>query len=182
MNTPNDIEKSLQRLIPAALSERAHGNISRMIGDLTARNEVAPAPVYKYHDSYSVRDKNHISPRRKWAMIAAVAALVLFAAFPAWMNHDSDHDALRVIKSDEDATNASKVAQSPVAETILLERLSVTNHEDSPRVVRNSDGSVVEEINRKILTRERYRAGKNGYLITISESRAEKVFVPKSSF
>lgn len=182
MNSPNDIEKSLQRLMPAGLSQRAHRNVSQMIADLAAKNQPASAPIYVLKDNLSARATKRISLRRKVTIVATVAALVVVAVIPAWINHDRELDLSSTTHSVEKSKPEIKIAQATAAETVLLERLSVTDHEDSPRVVRNSDGSVVEEINRKILTRERYRAGKNGYLITISESREEKVLIPKSSF
>ncbi len=45
-----------------------------------------------------------------------------------------------------------------------------------------ADGSVVNQINRRVQTRERYRDAKKGYLITISETRDEKVYLPKKGF
>jgi hypothetical protein len=41
---------------------------------------------------------------------------------------------------------------------------------------------MMSQVNRRIQTRERYRDPKSGFLITVSESRDEKVLVPKTRF
>jgi hypothetical protein len=58
----------------------------------------------------------------------------------------------------------------------------VTDEAAQDQFISARDGSMLRQINRNVLTRERYRTGKSGYLITISESRAEQVLVPKNSF
>jgi hypothetical protein len=45
-----------------------------------------------------------------------------------------------------------------------------------------ADGRVINQVNRRVETRERYRDAKKGYLITISETRDEKVYLPKKGF
>ena len=45
-----------------------------------------------------------------------------------------------------------------------------------------ADGSMMNQVVRRIQTRERYRDAKHGYLITVSESRDENVLIPKTSF
>lgn len=169
MNSPKDIEKSLQRLMPAALSTSAERNISQMLAELAA-SPAATQPVTEMPTPTATSP----FPRR----FLAVAAL-LVAAIPMWIawNPKNPTSAPLAITP---TTITSQEQSSP--EAILIDRMLVTDEAANDQFIAARDGSMLRQINRNVLTRERYRTGKSGYLITISESRAEQVLVPKNSF
>jgi hypothetical protein len=45
-----------------------------------------------------------------------------------------------------------------------------------------ADGTMMNQVQRRVETRERYRDARKGYLITVSETRNEKVLLPKKGF
>jgi hypothetical protein len=166
MNSPKDIEKSLQRLMPAALSTSAERNISQMLSDLAASPAISEKPCPTALIS--------INRRR----ILAVAAL-LVATSPLWIAwkpkiNTPSQFALAPAPASSQAQNKR--------DAVLIDRMLVTDEADDDQFITASDGSILKQINRKVLTRERYRTEKHGYLITISESRAEQVLVPKKRF
>jgi len=169
MNSPKDIEKSLQRLMPAALSTSAERNISQMLAELAA-SPVAAQPVAQMPTTRAT------SPF--FRRILAVAAL-LVATIPlwiAWSPENRTSSPLAVVPSPANTQEQSH------PEAILIDRMLVTDEAAQDQFISARDGSMLRQINRNVLTRERYRTGKSGYLITISESRAEQVLVPKNSF
>lgn len=169
MNSPNDIEKSLQRLMPAALSDSAQRNISQMLANLADDETADHVPEIE-----QARLQSGIFRGR--SLIAVAAALIL-AAIPTWitwrapLQFDSADTAIK-----------APVVTNQNSEAVLIDRMLVTDHLGADQIYTKRDGSMIKQINRNVITRERYRTGKNGYLITISESREEKVLIPKNRF
>lgn len=168
MKSPEDMEKALQRLIPPALSERAHADVSAMLTSLAAS---APSSVVD-----PVTSARRFSLRTPLSIAAALA--IVSVSIAVWTS-----SGIR--------ERQSIVASAPVPRTatadgetqpILIDRMLVTDGMTVEGTLTAADGSVVNQINRRVQTRERYRDAKKGYLITISETRDEKVYLPKKGF
>lgn len=166
MKSPEEIEKALQRLVPPALSERAHANVSSMLTSLAASSSVADAPV----------SPRRVSLRLPIAIAAAMA--IASVSIATWTLPGRSAQ-----KSMASSKQSSQLASTD-AETapILIDRMLVTDGMTVEGTLTAADGSVMNQINRRVQTRERYRDAKKGYLITISETRDEKVYLPKKGF
>lgn len=162
MKSPEEMEKALQRLMPAALSDRAHNNISQMLAGLAADAETTAAIV-------------PTAPPRKLRWSIAAAAAIAIASALAWMNPTDTAQSATTLASTD-------LTKNQVTSPVLIDRMLVTNDAGLDGVITAHDGTVMHQVNRQVITRERYRTEKKGYLITISEYRAEKVLVPKNRF
>jgi len=85
------------------------------------------------------------------------------------------------IPSDLNSDDLSVVSSVDTA-PVFLDRVQLTDALADEGTLTSADGSMLQQWKRRVQTRERYRDANTGYLITISESRDEKVLVPKTSF
>ena len=85
------------------------------------------------------------------------------------------------ISSDLNSDDLSVVSSVDTA-PVFLDRVQLTDALADEGTLTSADGSMLQQWKRRVQTRERYRDANTGYLITISESRDEKVLVPKTSF
>lgn len=169
MKSPEEMEKALKRLVPPALSAQAHADVSAMLASL-ASSASPEAPVAEI--SPEKKRPLHRGPAR-WA---AAAAIVIGAI-----------SALAVSQPDAEKVVAATAEQpTPLAEAdaspILIDRMLLTDGITLEGTMTAADGRVINQVNRRVETRERYRDAKKGYLITISETRDEKVYLPKKGF
>lgn len=174
MKSPEEIEKALQRLMPPALSEQAHANISAMIAslasaepsraDLAAANEeVFPLPI---------------SQRINWRAAAAAIAIGALTAL-TWQLSQQDPTTTVV---DATAHKPPVITPEPGESPVLIDRMQVTDGMTLEGTLTVADGSMVHQVKRRVQTQERYRDAKHGYLITVSETRNEQVYMPKKGF
>ena len=170
MKSPEEIEKALQRLMPSAFSAQGEENIHRAISRLSASNVVTttPAPVAK--------KSTRFSNKYKWS----AAAAVLIGIGTALYLLPSDKQQSQVVS----LPNTPEVMPAIVAinQPVLIDRMQVSDSGIYQGTLSAEDGSMMSQVNRRIQTRERYRDPKSGFLITVSESRDEKVLVPKTRF
>ena len=170
MKSPEEMEKALQRLVPPALSEKAHADVSAMLASLAAADNrhASPAPNFV---------AARLPSRRLPIAIAAAITIGLISA-GLW-------SPLRNSLT-QPLTSGSTPVTAPAAENetspVLIDRMLVTDGITVEGTLTAADGRVMNQINRRVQTRERYRDARKGYLITISETRDEKVFTPKKGF
>jgi hypothetical protein len=167
MKSPEEMEKALQRLVPPALSAQAHADVSAMLASLAA-SASPEAPVAD------------ISPKTKRPVLGmtarwAAAAAIVIAAISALSLSQSESPKLVATPTE---TPAAEADGSP----IFIDRMLVTDGITVEGTMTAADGRVINQVNRRVETRERYRDAKKGYLITISETRDEKVYLPKKGF
>ena len=173
MKSPEEMERALKRLVPPPLSEQAHADVSAMLASLAASAESA-APV--------VRDIS--SPTLPWyrrvpvsVAAALVIGLVSAGMWQAFSDGTQQTIAAAPLSPAPTVTNSENDA-APV----LIDRMSVTDGMTVEGTLTAADGSIIHEVKRRVQTRERYRDAKKGYLITISETRDEKLYTPKKGF
>ena len=169
MKSPEDIEKALQRLIPPALSERTQADVSSMLYSLSSS-----APPSSDEIKASFR-----SSFLGFRLSIAAALAIALVSIASWFSS--------LERSSENGVIAQEpVAESPGAESdaspVLIDRMQLTDGMTIEGTLAAADGSVINQVNRRVQTRERYRDEKKGYLITISETRDEKVYLPKKGF
>jgi hypothetical protein len=169
MKSPEEIEQSLQRLMPPALSERAHSNVRRMIASLAA--DQAGQPVLKV----PVKQKQSFPWYKGTAAAAAIAALAIGVSY---LLPDRDAPVVATSAPKEEPVLLAENEHSPV----LIDRMQLTDGMTVEGTLSAADGTLMNQIKRRVETRERYRDARNGYLITISETRDEKVLLPKRGF
>jgi len=207
MKSPEEIEKSLHSLMPAALSERGHQRISQNIRALALADEVhqcaestteqsltavslpsvsqALANRMPWHSELSEQPASvqpEIStPYKKtlvrWSAAAAIAVGSVFA-YVSTLSTTPELAKISPALSSDDLSAISSVETTPV----FLDRVQLTDPLADEGTLTAADGSMLQQWKRRVQTRERYRDAQTGYLITISESRDEKVLVPKTSF
>lgn len=163
MKSPEEIEQSLQRLVPPALSPRARANVSAMLASLAEKaqpeTDIVALPVARRH-----------FPLRQ---IAAAAVAII---------------ALTLVGISFSPTPQTSIAATPepAAETqnspVLIDRMLLTDGMTVEGTLTAADGTVMNQLKRRVETRERYRDTQKGYLITVSETRDEKVLLPKRGF
>lgn len=169
MKSPEEMEKALQRLIPPALSERAQANVSSMLSSLAA--SASPA---------SVEAKNTIRfSALRWPLSIAAAVAIAAVSIASWSASRGPSDKIAAVT--RDAATPTPNADGETS-PVLIDRMLVTDGMTVEGTLTAADGSVMNQVNRRVQTRERYRDAKKGYLITISETRDEKVYLPKKGF
>lgn len=169
MKSPEEMEKALQRLIPPALSERAHADVSSMLASLAASAPAAPEEAQA-----GIR----LSSLRLPLSIAAAVAIAAVSVASWSASHGASDKIAAVTAGPVTPTPSGESETSPV----LIDRMLVTDGMTVEGTLTAADGSVMNQVNRRVQTRERYRDAKKGYLITISETRDEKVYLPKKGF
>lgn len=162
MKSPDEIEAALQRLAPAALSPRAQSNVAAMLVDLSAKS--ARDVVISRHQP------------RTWRFVTAVAALLIFGM--GW----SLRQPLLPVNTPLMAATAGASDEMSPAPPVFVDRLLVTDGALVEHTVTGSDGTVVRQIKRRVHSHERYRDAHRGYLITISETRDERLYLPQNGF
>ncbi|MFM2170373.1 MAG: hypothetical protein RI957_602 [Verrucomicrobiota bacterium] len=168
MKSPEEMEKALQRLIPPALSERAQADVSAMLSSLAASASAPAVDPIPSSRGFSLRVPLSIAA----ALAIATVSIAVWTSLAS-----SDPQAL--------ATNVpipQAAAIDGETSPVLIDRMLVTDGMTVEGTLTAADGSVMNQINRRVQTRERYRDTKKGYLITISETRDEKVYLPKKGF
>lgn len=166
MKSPEEIEKALQRLMPAAFSAQGEDNVSRAIARLaSAREDIIELPEV-------VRKSSRLSHKFTWSAAAALLIGIGTALF--LMPPDANQSQVMTMQP----VPAGAVVNQPV----LIDRMQVSDSGIYEGTLSAEDGSMMSQVNRRIQTRERYRDPKSGFLITVSESRDEKVLVPKTRF
>jgi hypothetical protein len=169
MKSPEEMEKALQRLIPPALSERAQADVSTMLVSLAA--SAPPA-------STKAKEAIRVSAWR-WPLSIAAAVAIAAVSVASWSPSLGPSDKIAAVTSNSAAPTPNAEGEtSPV----LIDRMLVTDGMTVEGTLTAADGSVINQVNRRVQTRERYRDAKKGYLITISETRDEKVYLPKKGF
>jgi hypothetical protein len=159
MESPEDIEKALSRLMPAAFSEEGKRSLDELIDGLAAGEtvlEVAP-------------DKS--KPLLPWAGgIAAAAAAVVLA-----MN----------LPGGGPSTPSAGISQTPpvtTGETVLLhqsERVEAAVPEDW---MTEADGVAYRAWRVRVVGEERLHDVQTGYEVLVSRPREEVRLIPVSSF
>ena len=208
MKSPEEMEKSLHTLMPAALSERGHQRISQKLRALALADEdhqcaeptteqslaavslptVSHALVNRmpWHTELSeqpVSSQPAISAPHKKSLVrwSAAAAIAIGSVLAYVSTLSPAGSGMAKISPDLDSDDLS-VVSSVDATPVLLDRVQLTDPLADEGTLTASDGSMLQQWKRRVQTRERYRDAQTGYLITISESRDEKVLVPKTSF
>ncbi len=208
MKSPEEMEKSLHALMPAALSERGHQRISQKLRALALADEdhqcaepttaqslaaVSLPPVSQalvnrmpWHTELSeqpVSSQPAISAPHKKSLVrwSAAAAIAIGSILACVSTLSPAGSGMAKISPDLDSDDLS-VVSSMDATPVLLDRVQLTDPLADEGTLTASDGSMLQQWKRRVQTRERYRDAQTGYLITISESRDEKVLVPKTSF
>lgn len=208
MKSPEEMEKSLHALMPAALSERGHQRISQKLRALALADEdhqcaepttaqslaaVSLPPVSQalvnrmpWHTELNeqpVSSQPAISAPHKKSLVrwSAAAAIAIGSVLAYVSTLSPAGSGMAKISPDLDSDDLS-VVSSMDATPVLLDRVQLTDPLADEGTLTASDGSMLQQWKRRVQTRERYRDAQTGYLITISESRDEKVLVPKTSF
>ena len=165
MKSPEEIEKALQRLMPPAMSGQGHAAVIDAI-ELLARNETAVevGPALGHPPS---------SKNARWIWGAA-AAVALGSGLSFFLPDSPLSTPLASITS----IPSSAGSNTP----IFIDRMLLADAVTIKDTLAAADGSMMNQVVRRIQTRERYRDAKHGYLITVSESRDENVLIPKTSF
>jgi hypothetical protein len=166
MKSPEEIEQALHRLVPAAMSARAQQSISGMISSLAHENVLPDSTI-----AYTPVKRN------PWRTAAAAAVAIGAIGTMAWSWLPQTESSV-ALHQDLPFTSEPDTDVSP----ILIDRVFVSDDVALEGTLTAADGSIVHQVNRRIQTRERYRDTKKGYLITVSETRDEKIFTPKKGF
>lgn len=169
MKSPEEIEKALQRLIPPALSERAQADVSSMLASLAATASA---------EAKEVKEVNRLSLLR-WPISIAAAVAIVAVSIALWSSSFGSSDRIAAVTSNPVAPTTNTDGETT---PVLIDRMLVTDGMTVEGTLTAADGSVMNQVNRRVQTRERYRDAKKGYLITISETRDEKVYLPKKGF
>lgn len=163
MKSPEEIEQALQRLVPPALSARGHANVSAMLASLAEKAQPAAEVV------------DFPTPARKFPLRQAAAAAVAIAAL-----------ALMGIAYSPTPDAITTALPTPVVEKenspVLIDRMELTDGMTVEGTLTAADGTIMNQVKRRVETHERYRDTQKGYLITVSETRDEKVLLPKRGF
>lgn len=212
MKSPEEMEKSLHALMPAALSERGHQRISLKLRALAHAEDVNISPLQSAEDCLAALALPEVSSALsgrmpwhsdaailsdevapvavvrsnkfllRWAAAAAVAIGSLFAYFAAPSASSQFATSTPTSPSAHATSDNIALASTNDATPVLLDRVQLTDPLADEGTLTAADGSMLQQWKRRVQTRERYRDAQTGYLITISESRDEKVLVPKTSF
>jgi|GEM_PF-1956599 len=203
MKSPKEMEKSLHALMPAALSECCHQRISQKIRALALADvanlgaesatqqslaavtlpPVSQALVSRMPWHTALSSQQEISaPQKKSQIRWPAAAAIAIGSVLAYVSTLSPATPeMAKIPSDLNSDDLSVVSSVDTA-PVFLDRVQLTDALADEGTLTSADGSMLQQWKRRVQTRERYRDANTGYLITISESRDEKVLVPKTSF
>jgi hypothetical protein len=167
MKSPEEIEKALQRLMPPAMSDQGHAAVINAIECLAGSNQFAVEVRPAHGQLPSSKNTNWI-----WGAAAAVALIAGLSFFRLATPLATPLATAPI------PTPAAAAVNLP----IFIDRMLLTDAVSIEDTVAAADGSMMNQVVRRIHTRERYRDAQHGYLITVSESRDENVLIPKTSF
>lgn len=212
MKSLEEMEKSLHALMPAALSERGHQRISQQLRALAQADQTSITSSQAAEDSLAAlalpEVSSSLSGRMPWHAETAVleeeivpvvaisnkksllrwaaAAAVVIGSFFAYLASPSFTSGPATLSQASSSIPSAQdnviLASNDAASPVLLDRVQLTDSLADEGTLTAADGSMLHQWKRRVQTRERYRDAQTGYLITISESRDEKVLVPKTSF
>ena len=174
MKSPEEMEKALQRLMPPALSTQAHANISAMIASLAAAEPSRVDDLPAQTDVLSLP----ITKRIYWRAVAAAIAIGTITTVAWQLSHQEPTELIVEAPTKKSTVPTQESGESPV----LIDRMLVTDGMTVEGTLTAADGTMIHQVKRRVETRERYRDAKHGYLITVSETRDEKVYLPKKGF
>jgi hypothetical protein len=203
MKSPKEMEKSLHALMPVALSECCHQRISQKIRALALADEanlgaesatqqslaaVTLPPVSQvlvsrmpWHTALSSQQEISAPQKKSHIRWPAAAAIAIGSVLAYIYTLSPATPEMAKISSDLNSDDLSVVSSVDTA-PVFLDRVQLTDALADEGTLTSADGSMLQQWKRRVQTRERYRDANTGYLITISESRDEKVLVPKTSF
>jgi hypothetical protein len=163
MESPEDIEKALARLVPSAISDRGQRSLEDLIDSLAAGESAGEEALVEMPQ-----------PRRKpWRWIggigAAAAAVALALVIPAGTPEDSASFAANPIPREKDGflvLGQSKHVESAVPEDWTSEADGVTHRAWRVRVV----------------NQERVQDLETGYEVLVSQPQEEVILRPVNTF
>ena len=154
METPEQIEKALGRLVPPALSEEGTASIEAALDELAAADggthETTP-------------------PARRWWLGGAAAAALGLAAIPLWWG-----------PVESPAGPVASLEREPMV--LLEESGRVISAEEDLTLLAQEDGSVHRAWHVRVVDEERYRDMETGLEVQVVHPRDELVLLPVSHF
>jgi len=155
MESPEEIEKALSRLMPAALSENGQRSLDELIDGLTAGEGQAPLPRVAGFP---------------WGWVAglgaAAAAVVLALSFPA-------------------TTPAVPVAVAPAVPDVGIVRIGQSERVETAVPedwMSESDGVAHRAWRVRVVDEERLHDVETGYEVLVSRPREQVVLMPVTAF
>ncbi|MES2996552.1 MAG: hypothetical protein V4733_07055 [Verrucomicrobiota bacterium] len=159
MPKPEEVEKILARLVPAAWSEEGAAGLSGTIARLAGQDQ-KPAQVAKI---------SALRTLRKRIATGGIAALFAIGGFAFW-NHEVPRN--KPVVSHHSAT----------AEMVLLntsERIETMSDEGWREA---EDGSAMQAVRLRVMDVDNVLDGKTGIVMRISQPREELMLTPITSF
>lgn len=168
MESLEDIEKALLRLVPSALSEEGQRSLEDLIDTLAAEEPV-------------VVEMPAAASRRPWGWIAggigsAAAAVVISLSMPA-LKPDAPQ-----LGSNGHPQAVPVSTQSDKGGVVLLEQLEKVEAAQPEDWMSESDGIAHRAWRRRVLSQERVQDLQTGYEITVSNPREEVILMPVTAF
>lgn len=158
MESPEDIEKALSRLMPTALSEPGRRSLDELIDSLATGKPVATAPA---------------PASRPWAWAAGIAAAAAALGFALIPPAATPVEGVAVTEPTAPATGGGVVliGQSERVETAVPEDW-----------MSESDGVAHRAWRVRVVDEERLHDVETGYEILVSRPREEVVLMPVTAF
>lgn len=158
LETADDIENALGRLMPVALSERAGTELDEMIDSLSGNLEVEGS-----EPGWNV----------KWRVFGGIAAAAAFAALIFSSGPSSEKDL-----SDSTTRNVSDEA----AEVVFLTESDRVEEVSDEGLYVDAGGSAVRKVRVRVVEESQLRDEETGIVVMLTEPREETYMVPVSTF
>ena len=166
MESPEEIEKALAKLVPSALSERGQRDLEELIDSLAA--DESPVAAEK------VRPGLRRLPVWVGGIGAAAAAVVISLNLPA---------AKPVTEGGRQFVAENSAGVVPAADEVVLlgqvERVEAAEPED---LVWETDGVAHRAWRFRVVNEERVQDLQTGYEVTVSRPREKVVLMPVTAF
>jgi hypothetical protein len=172
MESLEDIEKALSKLVPSAISDKGQQDLENLIDSLAAEETVVemPQPV------------TAAPQRRAWSWAggigAAAAAVVISMSLPL-ANPEANRQAVAINGSPQVVPVNSIAPDEGVVLLDQVERVEAAEPEDW---VSEADGVTHRAWRFHVVNEERVQDVKTGYEVTVSRPREKVVLMPVTAF
>lgn len=156
MESPEDIEKALSRLMPAAISEEGKRSLDELIDGLAATEKVVELPR-----------------KSGWPWAGGIAAAAAAAVI-----------ALNLPTADPVGPSVLAIAEEAFEESgiVLLRQTERVENAEPEGWLSETDGVAHRAWRVRVIDEDRVRDVKTGYEVTVSRPREEVILMPVTTF
>jgi hypothetical protein len=157
MKPVEQIEASLERMVPVALSQRASRELDEMIDTLAIQTDGKTPGRWRAFSG--------------WSAVAAALAIGVFSTWK-WMPW----------RTAPPHPDAQKISMEPKSGVELLKQTNLVGETEDAGMLADSDGGMLRVLRYQVVEEEFIRDKRSGMTVRVTEPREETVLIPVTSF